>query len=165
MARLRRWVRLASPSRRLRSRGIVAPAAAQWYSLIPVDESRRAWLAGFFDGEGCVSVYKKGASAGPKIALIQKDRAVLETIRGELGHGSIARYTNGVHSLVFSSRESCLYLIEAIYPYSMVKKEKLALVREFCLTMGPKGGPPLPASVRERRLEIMELLRVRPARA
>jgi hypothetical protein len=48
-----------------------------------------AWAAGFFDGEGCTSLSRKGDNAHLRCAVSQKDRRTLDRFQAAVGVGRI----------------------------------------------------------------------------
>jgi hypothetical protein len=48
-----------------------------------------AWAAGFYDGEGCSTLSKKGKNSHVRCAISQKDRRVLDRFRNTVGFGKI----------------------------------------------------------------------------
>lgn len=53
------------------------------------DDQFAAWLAGFFDGEGCIQVPKVGID----VSIAGTERAVIEAIQTKLGVGTITEVT------------------------------------------------------------------------
>src|SRR5215475_5687920 len=99
--------------------------------LRPVE---RAYIAGFFDGEGCVH-FRNGR---PHLSIAQKDPAVLHKIQGMLGYGSIFqpqgmdkhRYEHAWR-LTITRDVYTYHFVRMIYKYSVVKRKKLALARRW----------------------------------
>jgi len=58
-----------------------------------VNREDLAWLAGFFDGEGCVSVSqrdrKQGSYSALRLQITQCDRAPLDKTKSILGFGNV----------------------------------------------------------------------------
>lgn len=48
-----------------------------------------AWAAGFFDGEGCVSLLKSGRHTYPQVGISQVDRMVLDRVTEAVGFGKV----------------------------------------------------------------------------
>ena len=48
-----------------------------------------AWAAGFFDGEGCTTLARKGGNAHVRIVVMQKDPEVLHRFHAAVGVGAI----------------------------------------------------------------------------
>lgn len=118
----------------------------------------RAYLAGFFDGEGNVGVHLQqgGPNTQPVIQIVQKDRAVLEAIRLStgLGHVSQFRKTPGREGWIWKvhSRVDVAAFAEMLLPYAKVKRPELELIVEYCS---------LTTEDMERRTAIRNLLLVR----
>lgn len=129
---------------------------------------KAAWLAGFFDGEGCLSAaFRPGVGAYARVQIAQKDRAVLDEIKDLLGFGSIAVYSSGVHSYRISDPAHIRTFIELILPYAVVKRDKLRVAHALaCLYQTRERGRngswvKLDPVLVARRVELAEELRVR----
>lgn len=96
----------------------------------------RAYIAGFFDGEGCVSCYLGGSST-PKypylrITLVQKDARVLYEIRELLGYGTVSHGSGSnrdMWSLVVSGRRDVRTFLAAVAPFVRVKSRQVELAQ------------------------------------
>ena len=149
-----------------------------WVGIEVEDKLFLAWVAGFFDGEGCVIVeYSKsaGSARGWRTRLLatvtQTSIPCLEKIQDKLG-GTIKVSDNRTaetrrwavqYTLTYSNQEAHNFL-KAIAPYSVVKKEQIDLALTYPLydATGKKYGNksnPLPDDVWERRLTIRDELR------
>ncbi len=106
-------------------------------------ETDRAFAAGFFDGEGWLGIYlatwRGSQSFSPRLAASNTDRAPLEWLRKHFG-GTIKddpppknpHYKQSYTWFLFSIEER-LSFIQAILPYSIVKRERLLILEEFLL--------------------------------
>lgn len=132
-------------------------------SCYTVNTTQAAWLAGFVDGEGCVTArLQKGKYLHVSVQIVQKDKAVLDHIAGMLGYGTISRFRSGVHVWRIHERSNLLAFIDVVLPYAIVKRAALEAARELTLTIREAGSPKfLPEGVRERRIELANLMRVR----
>jgi len=96
----------------------------------------RAYLAGFFDGEGCAAViysqYKKKTKKGEKLysgfgvhlAISNVDQSVLRDVRLSVGKGGIYHQKN-VYSFRSTKPTDIIKIIGLIKPYVRVKKQDL----------------------------------------
>lgn len=91
-----------------------------------IPESTRAYIAGIFDGEGCVSSHKSRGYTNLSLYIGQKDLSLLEWIRDELGLGRIYSERDCAR-LQISKREEIREFVKLVYPYSRVKREQLKL--------------------------------------
>lgn len=95
------------------------------------------YIAGFFDGEGCVSHLKNQW----RISVGQNTKEVLQEIRDYIGYGTIykeysTQYTQGVHYRLQIFRKKEVYaFLSTILPYVIVKKERVM----YALTYFPTG--------------------------
>lgn len=138
-----------------------------------VTESARAWLAGFFDGEGAVVI-------NPKIHAVychitNTDKGTLEYIRTVLG-GSLTRISlekgnrREVWRLTWYEHEA-LKFIEAILPFSRNKKPLLEFAQQFLHDIlpyrnlrydghgGGRGGGKMTGIERSKRQKAFEVLK------
>lgn len=95
------------------------------------------YVAGFFDGEGCIVISYSEAS--PKrsyrkmslmVSVAQKNPEVLYLIRGMFGGQIQINKRTGCHSLRWSPRAGGIFLKE-IYPYLVVKKKQAELALQY----------------------------------
>jgi hypothetical protein len=100
-------------------------------------ETEKAYIAGFVDGEGCISIarQKKFRSISLSYSLVftitQADKTVLEYICSILGIGKI--YWNGSsksYQLIFPPKNT-IDVLSLILPYLRVKKKQAELAFEF----------------------------------
>jgi len=82
------------------------------------------YIAGFFDGEGCVDhTYDK--YSGLRLRFTQKDRYVLDKIQKYLGCGRIYRENrDGMHRLLLRYK-TARKVARLLLPYLIVKKQKV----------------------------------------
>jgi len=102
-----------------------------------VTKIQAAYIAGFFDGEGCVSTGRRHLA----IKLAQKNRGVLDYIVKTLGYGKVRRCNNGHHSMYIYSKPRQTRFIKLVLPYSIVKRSQLEVGLQL-LNLIPKSGYP-----------------------
>lgn len=105
------------------------------------------YVAGFFDGEGCVRIERnirsKVTHYPPRVIIGQRTREVLVAIQKHLGLGYITfNRTNGNWFYRIGGVEEVREFCRRIKPYSIVKKSLLQLMEQFLAT---KGDGPKPA--------------------
>ena len=92
-----------------------------------------AWCAGFFDGEGCISLQKgtrkKNVHYVVGVSISQRTTESLEAIQAVFG-GRILQLKTGVYVLYFRYEESQNF-ITAIRPYLIVKKSQADFLLEY----------------------------------
>jgi hypothetical protein len=136
------------------------------------DDQFLAWTAGFFDGEGCVSVESRGSLLS--ISVCQQSEECLRLLKRRFG-GAInseskpkpnVTLKNGDH-VVWRWRlwgSSAYTFIRKIEPYSIVKKDQLKVALTWPTPYTNYRGILIPSRVKEQRLFIMhELRRIRKA--
>lgn len=117
----------------------------------------RKWLAGFFDGEGCVKTGgQKSSCFRVRIDIAQKKPTVLYHIQRIVGVGCVYRTEKGIHHLrIIGGKESEIAFIKLILPFSLVKQEQLKLALQFLDLVGvnpPRIG--IPKENRRRRITL-----------
>jgi hypothetical protein len=88
------------------------------------------YIAGFFDGEGCVHAYVVRGGAGriaTRISMSQRRRQVLDEIHESLGYGHVWGRGDGAYLLRIDARADVQRFIRLVYPHSVVKKSELKL--------------------------------------
>lgn len=110
-------------------------------------ELQLVYVAGFFDGEGCVSISYDARRNRYHItaAITQNNLGILEEINtfflnvGHLYEKKLTKqYINRQWELVFCGKQANLFL-KAIYPYLQVKKEQALVAFKFCATLRTQG--------------------------
>lgn len=121
------------------------------------------YIAGFFDGEGCVSIGTRGQC---QVSITQKNPEVLYMIQ-EIHGGAVGckeRKFNNCYAWRQVSKEGVGKFLESILPHSVVKRKEIELGLEAVsrLRSGNNGCNPLTSqemAVRESIRERMQLLR------
>lgn len=134
-----------------------------------------AWLAGFFDGEGCITTqsvkikgkYDNFPRVNMQIIITQKDRTVLDEIQKEFG-GKVYSKGDGskCSNLKIVGKQKMKTFLLSIYPYSKCKKEQIELALKFIETIREEnlGCVAMPRVVHDLRDNIhWELRRLKNA--
>lgn len=113
--------------------------------ICSLTENEKSYLAGFVDGDGCITVTKKkckdgtitGISFRLNVIISNTNKDVLDWICDLTGLGSIYKYSKQKNpnqadawKLVLWSNQAA-QLINAILPYLKIKKERAILALEF----------------------------------
>ena len=136
-------------------------------------EAQIAYIAGFFDGEGCVGIRKpcmdksrgRLKTHSPYVTISQVHRDVLDMIRGFYG-GNIYFSKNGGKNGIWTYQQGGTNLgfdfLRAIYPYLIVKKEQVRVILEAFeeLVSIKKAGTP-DYLVQRREAARLELTRLK----
>ena len=136
-------------------------------------ETLLAWIAGFWDGEGTFRLFwdKRGSRLPqPRISLYNTHYPSLEIITAALDVVGFPHYVVhrpsqfknwqpqwGIH--VYGVKR-CLQWCETLAPYTIVKKDKVAAIIEYCqirLTQPYHGG-----AITERQLELYQIVSGNP---
>ncbi len=98
---------------------------------------KRAYLAGFLDGDGSIyvrlklnSTYKYGFQVAPYIVFFQsqKSRVNFEKICLCIGLGHLRVRTDGILEYIISKHDALIEFLEIIKPYTVLKKDQVALM-------------------------------------
>jgi LAGLIDADG endonuclease len=129
------------------------------------------WLAGFFDGEGCISgslsfqsgKYIKNPRVTIQITITQKDKIILESIQKQYG-GSIHEKKSGhpCWHLKWVGKENMSKILRTLSPYVICKRDQVLLALKFVETLRDDnlGCEPLPNYIHAERKEIYDKLRI-----
>lgn len=82
-------------------------------------EEELAWIAGFYEGEGCVSLTP---NLRPRISIVQKDQEPLEWIQSRFGGRIYLTGRTRTPTLVISRRALVKDFLETILPYMRLEK-------------------------------------------
>src|ERR1035437_3631008 len=136
------------------------------------------WLAGFIDGEGCLSIHTRMRTGKSKArAVIQGRLSIANThlptllaIKAEWGGKlSYKKYTSPSHQgykgmnktkqgyeLLWYNQADLMRVLEAIHPYIIVKKDQFDLFMAYYkpTIQGPEGAYHLSEAEYEQRLLV-----------
>jgi len=118
-----------------------------------------AWAAGFFDGEGCITVeMRRNGDPGALVVMVtQKMRVPLDELQARwLGTVSDNRSGSGCFRWRLSARKAEAFLV-AIRPYCIVKRSQIDIGFAYVKTMGKPGQRTSDAVLEIRRQLIREL--------
>lgn len=100
-----------------------------------------AWLAGFFDGEGSVGIYKNGnENFYVRMTLTNTDKATLERVQEILEENEIPSYCKWDQQkptwkprwqLLWLGSTKPMKLIDLLLPHLVTKKEQVELAKEY----------------------------------
>lgn len=120
--------------------------------------SFRAWVAGFFDGEGCITVglhTKQNPSIHVKIGNTNKES--LDIVA--MNFGGVVRTHKPRENRRISYSWTCPYSLQetfltSIQPFLIIKKKRSELALEFIRTRGRIGTSKLPLELKMRRQSL-----------
>lgn len=102
-----------------------------------------AYLAGFFDGEGCIQIWKKKDSRTPlgygicvTVKITNTNRQILEEYNklcnGKFSQDKRNEKAKIVHGIYYSSYADILIMLSQILPFLRLKKRVADLMISFC---------------------------------
>lgn len=126
------------------------------------------YLAGFFDGEGCIDIATRGSKHKQlylRLAVSQTNLQVLSDIQEEFGGGIYTIKKRADHHkqawvLVWTTK-TALDVLKRIYPYLKVKRSQAQLVLEEwkpLIRLEHSVGNPLTETDTAKRLEVKQKL-------
>jgi len=101
-----------------------------------IDERFIIWLAGFFEGDGCIHKIKKNSHYYYHFTVAQSDKTILEYIKNQLGVGSVTLnkeekqyagdyiYNRPFYSYQISSTIDVLELLKLLRPHIKICRRK-----------------------------------------
>ncbi len=108
--------------------------------LIP--QNKRAYLAGFLDGDGSVYVqlktnktYKFGFQIAPYIVLFQsqKDQKNFEQLCSMINLGYMRVRKDGILEYIIGRQENIIQFVKLVEPYVVMKKLQLKLLKKIII--------------------------------
>lgn len=129
-----------------------------------------AWIAGFFDGEGCVCIYRSKEAPSQlrrngrgrhvlTLSLTQKTKEILDWVASMFG-GRVEKYRTSkpCYTWTLCGRDKQRAFIYAVLPYLKLKKRQAELALEYLDTVldEKQGYSPTPNDVLEIRQHILD---------
>lgn len=114
-----------------------------------------AYVAGFFDGEGCLMIYQDRGYYRIRVALGQKTPEVLQEIQRFIKVGRIGLAKTGHYYLRIDQRAHIRHFLDIIRPYAIVKKQHIQVLDQFFRFPSSRKDP----RADQRRLNLFERLR------
>ncbi|MBI5401383.1 LAGLIDADG family homing endonuclease [Candidatus Wolfebacteria bacterium] len=108
--------------------------------LKSISSTKKAYIAGFLDGDGSIYVrakpnltYKFGFQIAPYIVLFQsnKDRENFEKLCKLIGYGYLRERKDGILEYVINRIDDIKDFLEAISPYSILKRDQIRLMMKI----------------------------------
>lgn len=107
-----------------------------------------AWLGGVIDGEGCIGIYEssKGHYTA-KLSIGNTDVRLVAKVRDIMGHGAIYHYDRNppnkpIHTINVGKRSELRDVLEAVYPWLVIKSLQAFFALEFLKTVRRPGHSP-----------------------
>lgn len=102
------------------------------------------WLAGFFDGEGCVSIHKAGRTWSVRVDITQNDPVILTLITIVVGSGKVNAMThnkcNNTYYRVYWAGKDTLPLLHFVKEHVIRKRVQVEAAIEFATLSTHAGG-------------------------
>lgn len=137
------------------------------------DKNFWIWLAGFIDGEGCVSIQPQWTKKGyrtflPKLAIGNTDKKVLMLIlRNTYPEKTLLHHeqhknprAKTIYNINFTG-EKAIVILEKVYPYLTVKKQQGKILKGWKLLHRSKKGNLPKIRLQEEKYKKIRLLNKR----
>ena len=107
-----------------------------------ISQTKRAYLAGFLDGDGSIYVqlkpnktYKFGFQVAPYIVLFQsqKDQKNFEKLCSMINLGYIRIRKDGILEYIIGKQENIIKFLNLVEPYVVMKKLQVALLKKIII--------------------------------
>ncbi|MBI1866145.1 MAG: hypothetical protein HY005_02575 [Candidatus Staskawiczbacteria bacterium] len=107
-----------------------------------ISQTKRAYLAGFLDGDGSIYVqlkpnktYRFGFQIAPYIVLFQsqKDQKNFEQLCSMINLGYMRVRKDGILEYIIGRQENMIKFLELVEPYVVMKKLQVALLRKIII--------------------------------
>ena len=107
-----------------------------------ISQTKRAYLAGFLDGDGSIYVqlkpnktYKFGFQIAPYIVLFQsqKDQKNFETLCSMINLGYMRVRKDGILEYIIGRQENIGKFINLVEPYVVLKKLQIKLIKKIII--------------------------------
>jgi len=100
-------------------------------------QEKLAYLAGFFDGDGYISIYPTGTNHHRiGVAITQKHIDILNLYKSIFG-GSISKLKTHAYIWQLSSKKAASFLV-SILPYLILKKDEATIAIEYQELIGKR---------------------------
>ncbi len=113
-----------------------------------------SYLAGFFDGEGCVYIGKRGKNFRVGVRVHNMGLRPLQAFKERFG-GYVCTCTSGVHMWELVGLTRLPEFIKIMGPLLVVKKEQLAVLEEYVDMGAVRRGGRMTSSFRADRVRLM----------
>jgi transposase-like protein len=134
----------------------------EWCDTVWNPEDAYKYIAGFFDGEGCITFLtirgKNNFRIRPKADFSQKDNKILYWIKDILQYGWISN-SGGASRLIITSYKDLRKFIDTVGKYVIVKKEQINLLKEFLDNFTEKRNLPYREEELKFILEIRDKIK------
>ena len=140
--------------------------------LFALTKTEKAYLAGIFDGEGCVGYYKRKGSRNKysyvaMVLIAQSDFRLMSWLEDKIGFGSITTRIGKKHFEYHwqtNKRQHVIEFLEAIEPYLIIKREQARILIAHLQNEGMepfKRGMVTPEVLEKRENVYSELRRLK----
>ena len=124
-----------------------------------------AYLAGLFDGEGCINC-RIGKKARPydvwlSVTISNTVRSVLDWAQSVLGCGQIYGYDNGTRRICYDLSLRSIHgerFLRTVLPFLRIKKNRAVLALAMRDTVHRAGSAPINSTIIQERQRLVALL-------
>lgn len=130
-----------------------------------VSETDLSYMAGFFDGEGCIGIYMRKAWTA-QVTVSQIDTDVLDDFMVLSGNVFMTKVNGGHVSNYTWYGRAAIQVVRSLHPYLRVKKDQAELFLEYAkyteqIIPGQHFTPEIRSRIGEIAQELRDLKRKR----
>lgn len=96
------------------------------------------YIAGFFDGEGCIYCAYVGGRTHYKVSVFQKHLPFIESLHKYIGFGKV-RKVNAAWALSIENKQDIIRFLVPLVPYLILRKTEAELMIQICSVDRLKG--------------------------
>ena len=129
-----------------------------WVETSPLNERLLIWMAGFFDGEGCV--HQKNGRLAIEANVAQKHHYILEVFQKHFGGGIYEISPVGCYQWM-APKENSVRFLKAVLPYLTIKLDEAVIALTLAARPnfqgnGSRGVPPEEIEIRRRLQDALQ---------
>jgi|SRR5215472_3595212 len=119
-------------------------------------ETDRAYLAGLIDGEGSLQINTDAYGWRVKVSIANSGMPIHHWLQARWGGSFTQQGRKQCWSTYWTGKERVTHILDAAYPYLVLKKGQADILRVFIRTIGERGHDN--PGMHEGRLTLMEQL-------
>ena len=116
------------------------------------------YIAGLFDGEGCIHVSKQETGVHYKVSIHQKHLPFITYLRETLGFGKV-RLMNAAWAVQFENKADIIRFLVPIIPFLILRKAEAEIMVQLCSINRKKGRPVEVDFTKEEQEQLISDLR------
>ena len=131
-------------------------------------ETEKAYIAGFLDGEGCITIFKRNRYKVPlyvpSIQITNTNQEILKWIKLKVRKGRIIKlkgesrksFWKDTYRWILTNRKDMFEFLKMIFPYLQVKEKQAFIIFQFKREQNPLSNEK--RIIKEKLYQQMKLL-------